>query len=281
MFIHSYCYSQDEFAEDFPLVAEREIEKSDEQISLICLVGDLVEEFAQSVTGNEYASVPLDNFYIVPNDVFLSLRAGSSDSRGICYPYYKSIVLHEDCVQNTLDFVSVVTHEVLHTYARVFERPHYRVGLQVRDTFEGLTEGVICYIEMMLHPHLLRSPLLSVERCRFKKLLDGLPEDERSEDINFFDITGDPVFFGYNDLAEFLHQISLEIKDALGIENVRDVLYVFFEAHFTGFLLPLARIVDKTFGKGAFRVLGDMDKDEDWGFETFTALKEMQRSVRE
>ena len=275
--IHSFYYSKDEFAEDFPLVADRVIEKSDEQVSLIRLVDGLVEEFVRPITEDDYVSVPLDNFYIVPSDVFLSLRVSSSDSRGICYPYYKSIVLHEDCTRSTLDFVSVVTHEILHACARVFKRPHYRVGLQVGDTFEGLTEGVICYIEMMLHPHLLKSPLLSAERCRFEKLFADLPENERSEDISFFDSsTGAPVFFGYNDLAEFLHQISLEIKDALSIESVKDVLYAFFRAHFTGHLLPLARIVEKSFGRGAFRVLGDMGKDEDWGFKTFTALKEMQ-----
>ena len=260
----------------FPLVAENEIEKSDEQVSLIRLAGDLVGEFVQSVAGSEYTPVPLDNFYIIPKDVYSSLRATSSDSGGVCYPYYRSIVLCEDYVNKPLVFVSVVTHEILHAYARVFKYPYYRVGLQVGDAFEGLTEGVICYIEMMLRPHLLTSSLLSAERFRFEKLFGDLPEDEKSEDISFFDDADAPVFFGYNDLAEFLHQISLEISDVLGIESVKDILYVFFKAHFTGYLLPLARIIEKVFGKGAFRVLGNMGKDEDWGFETFTALKEMQ-----
>lgn len=276
MSINSFCYPKSEFLKEFPFVSENEIEKSDEQISLIRLADDLVREFAQSITGYDYAPIPLGNFYVVPDDVYLCFKEGSPDNIGICYPYYRSIVIHEDGMQSALRFVAVVTHELLHAYASVFDRSHYRVGLQVADTFEGLTEGVICYIEMILRPHLMKSSLLSEERYRFERMFDDLSEDEKLEDISFFDDAGAPVFFGYNDLAEFLKQVSLEIQDALGIKRLKDILHVFFKAHFTGCLLPLARIVEKVFGKGAFRILGNMDKDEDWGFETLTALKEMQ-----
>ena len=44
---------------------------------------------------------------------------------------------------------------------------------------------------------------------------------------------------------------------------------------FSGRFLPLARLVEKTFGKGSFRILGDMDDTEESARECLKILQEL------
>ena len=269
-------YSMEEFAKDFSSVVENSIEKSDEQITLICFANREVMRFARYITGDDYVPVPLENFCIVPDDVFLSLESTSDDSEAICYPYYRSIVIRESGCDTFLRFGRSVIHELIHIYAPVFRRPYYCVGIEIGEKFKGVTEAIVCSVQMILHHVLLEHPLLTEEKDRFKRLYDALPKGERLDDISLFDENEKPVYFGYNDLAYFLKMVCMEVSVKDSTESPGGVLQTFFNAHFTGQLLPLARIIERTFGKGSFRVLGNMGTEEDWGLETFNALKEVQ-----
>jgi hypothetical protein len=46
-------------------------------------------------------------------------------------------------------------------------------------------------------------------------------------------------------------------------------------AHFTGRLLEIGRLVEKTFGKESFRILGNMDTDGKSAVLCFETLKKM------
>ena len=56
-------------------------------------------------------------------------------------------------------------------------------------------------------------------------------------------------------------------------QNAEDVFKEFLKAHFTGQLLSVARLVEKTFGKGSFRLLGNMGKENESAVLHLESLK--------
>ena len=64
-------------------------------------------------------------------------------------------------------------------------------------------------------------------------------------------------------------------------QSADDVFKVFLNAHFTGKLLPIGRLVEKTFGEGAFRALGNMGTHREDGALHFETLKKARaRQIR-
>jgi len=55
------------------------------------------------------------------------------------------------------------------------------------------------------------------------------------------------------------------------------VYKVFLKAHFTGRLLPIGRLIEKTFGEGSFRLLGNMDTDDESGALHLESLEKARR----
>ena len=56
-------------------------------------------------------------------------------------------------------------------------------------------------------------------------------------------------------------------------DNADDVFKEFLKSHFNGRLLPVARLVEKTFGEGSFRLLGNMGTDRKSGISHLELLR--------
>lgn len=65
--------------------------------------------------------------------------------------------------------------------------------------------------------------------------------------------------FAYNPQRVMLDKLMSDIlkKNAAKFKNPRDVALLFVKASFEGRVLPLARVIEDTFGKGSFRRLGE------------------------
>ncbi len=62
---------------------------------------------------------------------------------------------------------------------------------------------------------------------------------------------------GFASLVELLYE-----KNKNEFDSYEDVFKLFSQAMFKGHLLPIARLIEKTFGKGSFRTIGQKTKDE-------------------
>ncbi|MFZ2072547.1 MAG: hypothetical protein WAV10_02630, partial [Minisyncoccia bacterium] len=108
-----------------------------------------------------------------------------------------------------------------------------------------------------------------------KKLSDKkkIPED----DIVWIGNKGenDWEIITYMRQREVLNFVCAEIQKQFPdqYQSADEVYKVFLNAHFTGKLLELARLVDGTFGEGSFRLLGNMTVDKESGVLTYEALK--------
>ena len=67
---------------------------------------------------------------------------------------------------------------------------------------------------------------------------------------------------GYRKQRRVLNYVVDQIFADGGFESRDDVMKLFFAAHFKDSLLPIGRLVEKSFGKGAFEFLGTMERDE-------------------
>jgi len=64
-------------------------------------------------------------------------------------------------------------------------------------------------------------------------------------------------------------------------KSADDVYKIFLNAHFTGHLVTIGRLVEKTFGEGSFRELGNMGSDKESGVLCLEFLKKARaRQIR-
>lgn len=179
------------------------------------------------------------------------------------------------------------------------ELQEYRSGLVVaqrdgRDVyFVSLNEAVTEELAMRLLTQLPDKSIFQEEIEQTKKIMDSYP--------NATSRGGDPLFddetiyakieeeepknwresigrkFGFSEgrkkiitekftrkeEREMLNVLieKIKMKNESGFKNKEEVFDIFARGYLTGNILPLVRLVDKTFGKGTMRKIGELDSD--------------------
>jgi len=109
----------------------------------------------------------------------------------------------------------------------------------------------------------------------------GIPE----EDIIWVNEDGsDYEDFSYRAQRKVLKYVCEEIKKQYPeqFKDASEVYKLFLKAHFTGQLLPIARLMEKTFGEGSFRLLGNMETSNESGILHLESLQKARaRYLRE
>lgn len=220
--------------------------------------------------------------------------------------YFGSSAIHETLhlkAHFTLEVEEEVKEEVEESGGKLLKTP-YREGISIRalqrysyhgryhEHFSGLHEGIVAEAEKRLLPRLLDLPEFAEEKkwlmsdkakelknkiAQEKKILEdgilwGVSEDDIiwvSEDGNEWEV------FSYPIQREVVNYICREIQQKFPeqYKNADEVFEEFLKAHFTGRLLPIARLIEKTFGKGSFRMLGNMGESRESGVSHLEALK--------
>jgi hypothetical protein len=238
---------------------------------------------------------PAKNIHVLPSDLYEELRGG--DTRGFADSESQAIFLNVKYSRDSRTNVALtIFHEMLHLKGHfsmeVNDKPDgqqksspYRVGTMVKalqkDTdeeryyryFVGLNEAIVSSQEKKFIESLQENEVFAeeLEHMGSKGILElkaeqaekkGVPEDE----IQWINEDKSKVsFFAYREYrsvyAYVLKEIHAQFPDKF--ETVDDVNKEFLKAHFTGHLVGIGRLVEKTFGKGAFRVFGTMRTEEE------------------
>ncbi len=90
-----------------------------------------------------------------------------------------------------------------------------------------------------------------------------------------FGVTGSGKTFT---VANVIQEIQKELPETY--PDTDDVLEEFTKAFFTGRLMQLGKIVEQTFGKGSFRILGMMKDDRESPVEVLETLRKMRAGRR-
>jgi len=290
-----------------------EYPKSEKELALINFANKETSRLMQEA-GIESYNVPEKNFHIIPPELYKKV-AGEDGTATTFYTKQGVLFDAQYFRDNPVNFGTVALHEMLHLKAHLsmeveeegeeVKKTPYRAGVTVRalqkhgyhgkyhEHFAGLHEAIVAETEKRLLPKLLDCPalaaekewLMSTEAKEMKKKLaeeKGIPED----DIVWVGKKGkdDWETVSYLQQRNVLNYVCAEIQKQFPeqFKSPDDVYKVFLNAHFTGRLLPIARLVEKTFGEGSFRLLGNMGTDKESGVLHLESLKKARgRKMKE
>lgn len=265
-----------------------EYKKTEIQTAVIEGANRITSELMRGL-GVEPYDIPLENIHIISSDLYNKAYPNSSIA-SVSYTGQGIIINAKEVRDDIVYFGSVVIHEILHLKAhlsleirKTSDRARttiYRAGVTINslqyekmyhEHFKGLHEAIVTEAEKMLHKRLLDLPELTKEKewltskkvtgwKRYTAKAEGIPDDE----FKWVGKKGKKMFgFAYYDQRVVLKYVCKEIQKQFPdqYKNIDEVFREFLKAHFTGRLLTIARLVEKTFGEGSFRLLGDMNTD--------------------
>ena len=290
--------------QDREKVKKLEFPKSQIEVALIDFANRETDKLMEGV-GVESYDIPYENYHIIPSELF----NGIESSRAIASSNHRRqgmLFNSEYSRKNPLNFGIAAFHETLHLKShfsiqvnedgkRIIVAP-YRTGVEVSSFlknpdkgdyhvhFAGLHEAIVAEAEKRCVSKLLALPEFEKEREwlssdlaleRKKKIAEkkGVSQEEiiwvgeKNE--------ADCEIVSYPILRDVLNYVCAEIQKEFPdkYENDDEVFKAFLKAHFTGQLLPIARLVEKTFGEGSFRLLGNMGTDKESGVLHLESLK--------
>jgi len=278
--------------EEKTMLEKFEYPKSEKEIAVIDFANEETSKMMVEA-GLEPYSVPIENIRIVPPEIYKKIKGGNENSNAVAFGNRQSIVFKaDDFRDNTLFFGLTVFHEMLHAKAHLtievgvkgeeVRKTPYREGVGIKalqmhgfggkwhEHFGGLHEAIVAEAEKKLIPKILDLPLFKKEKSwltsdyanGLKKELSerrSIPEDEiiwigdKNKD--------DWETVSYRQQRRVLNYVCEEIQKEFPDQyaDTDSVFKEFLKANFTGQLLPIARLVEKTFGEGSFRILGNME----------------------
>lgn len=244
--------------------------------------------------------VPDVNFHIIPNELYTQIAG--ENSAGMCFYKQQALLFNAPIVRGNLVFFgSVAFHECLHLKGHIAleisenEKSVHRSGVtthspQIKDRsrdyhthFRGLHEAIVTEQQKRSLSRMMDIPELESEKTRMSSEQSLLLKESIAKKLNIptedilwvGDSENECEILAYKKQRDVLSYVCREISTQFPEEysTSDDVYKEFLKAHFTGRLLPIARLVEGTFGKDSFRLLGDMKTDRESGVITLEALR--------
>ncbi|MEI8062283.1 MAG: hypothetical protein WCG97_03230 [bacterium] len=295
-------------------IRDQEIEKSELALEVIDYVNKKVDELMMDL-GLEAVEFPAENIHILPAQLYSEINGPSSS--GQAKQENQAVFVNSDFLRRSpTSGAATMYHEVLHLNGHFAgemnkDTPHttfYRKGLVIYPLqakreqrintqlekpwtlFWGLNEAIIQRatrkfnleilddIEFEGETKWMKSPEYIEERVKIAEHLGIDPSeiDWISEDRKNYTLDSYPEYrkvYSYV-LEEIAKRFPDEYKDTDTVDKE------FLKATFTGHMVKIGRLVEKTFGPGSFRTLGNMHSqkpDEPFSAqETMEELKEMR-----
>ncbi len=292
--------------------AERfEYPKTPEEIILI--------DFANTETnrlrieaGMEPYNIPQENYHILPRGDYRKI-ADDDNSKATCFFDKQGIIFDASDIRNSLvDAGSVILHETLHLKGhfsmeveqdgdKITKSP-YREGISASAAqkkglhgeyhvhFTGLHEAIVAEQQKISLQRMMDLAILQKEKERLisepaVNLRRVISEEKLIPEEDIIWVGENKKEYArivYQKQRETLQYVCEEISEEFSdvYPTTESVFKEFLKAHFTGRLLPIARLIDDVFGRGSFRKLGDMKPDKQSGVLTLEALRKARAPRR-
>lgn len=283
-----------------------EYPKSEKELALINFANAETSRLIQEA-GIEPYDVPVENFHIVPPELYRTATGRDRGGAAATFTTRQGVIFDAQYFRdNPVYFGAIALHELLHLKAHLsievrekngnVEVTPYREGVTARaaqrhglhgryhEHFAGLHEAVVAETEKRLLGKLLDLPELAEEkewlnsaqtremRKKFAEI-KGISEDDIISPDKMAGSNWQAV--SYLEQRSVLNYVCAEIQKQFPdqYQSADEVYKTVLDAHLTGRLLPLSRLVEKTFGKGSFRLLGNMGTDRQSGILHLESLK--------
>ena len=289
-----------------------EYPKSEKELALINFVNEETSRLMREA-GIEPYDIPAENYHIIPPELYK--KVAGDDGIAAAFSTRQGIIFDAQYFRdNPVNFGAVALHESLHLKAYFsievqeesskVSKASYREGVVIQalqshryhgkyhQHFAGLDEAIVAETEKRLLAKLLDHPELATEK---EWLMSDKAMEMRRKLAKERKIPEDDIFWvgeednncktvPYFQQRNVLNYVCVEIQKQFPNEyqSADDVYKIFLKAHFTGQLLPLGRLVEKTFGEESFRLLGNMDTNSKSGVLHLESLKKARaRQTRE
>lgn len=282
-------------AQEFEDIEGKEREKTAEEIEIISLVNEATNKLREKY-GLAAFDIPPKIFHVIKKEEWWR----KEDAGGFYHSPAQTVMMEEEEIK--LKFMRIVLHEMLHfkSYnawqaAEGASATSYRVGLVIHKIgergqyFNNLNEAVTEELAKRLFGGIADHPIFEQERRQTKKIIgrterietegrDFIPKDDivyarreggktwKEKLKDFF--TGKKEFFftfSYGRERAVLNALidKLFEKNQDKFKEREEVFNLFVTGYMTGNIMPLGRLIEKTFGKGTLRRLGEAGRDLD------------------
>jgi len=248
--------------------------------------------------GLDYYDIPLGNYHMIDADlqrdvakIFIEEKDNDNDDNeyltdAVAHSDYQMIVFStrlRESDTNMIDLATTAIHETLHLkaylalHAKGKTKAAYRMGVSTysplgfneSEHFGGLHEAIVEHQSALALDDVLKMPeLVEQKNILQNKIDEALAGEDPREQI-----------FAYQEQRQALSYICEKISDDNPDKypSPSAVFTQFLKAHFTGDLLTVGRLVEQSFGRGSFRVLGEMTVETDDALVKLELLSEMRR----
>jgi hypothetical protein len=287
---------------------KNELPKTSEEIKFIRMANEETNKIMKKLGVSPY-DIPEKNVHMLKNEFFQKFATKESHIPATVKPNLQAVLCNVGEVRkDRLLSAIMIFHEFVHmksylaydTKVEIDEkrnakkiRTHtYREGIGVnspmkkndegkgRELFWGLNEAITSHEEKIYLKKLLDDPQFSKEKehlfsgevIKSKKLIKEQFGDEEDE-ICTVDLETNRFFgVGFKNFRRVLEYVCQEIaRDTK--RTTEEIHEEFLKSHFTGNILPIARLVEGSFGKGSFLQLGAMEGDKESAEKTLAELK--------
>lgn len=267
--------------------------KTPEEKRLINIAGNITNTFVERHGGSGFEIIE-SRVHLLPKDTLSHIPQFQVDGGGVSFPFAGRIILVTDIVRkHPIHFLKVLIHEEIHVKSYLSAMLGEKGGLRRRgfstprssdsknNLFVGLDEALTeegaydCLIEAMSDSRLsavsrhVRSEAGSAARTQYAER-NYIPRNEVLWALPDGSDGGSLVYFPQRQTFEFIQE-KLLIDNPIRLSKPAEVRALFYRAKFQGNLLPVARLIEQSFGEGAFRVVADMSG----GTADWSCLKEL------
>jgi len=248
-------YISNKFKEGGKKIEEHEIEKTERDIFLIDFTQKAVDDYLKKYSRKKNVIIPIENVHILEKGG-VSKFTGGKINTGACSPKYGDIVV--DRTEIDIDFSLVVFHELMHlksynslqvTNGKTKEErtiQSFRGGFSVttrdgkKTFFKDVNEAIVGFLtKKFFEEYIEKSDIFKDELTsqKEKKISFNLSRQKEMRDG-----------------MKYMSDIYELNKNKYSQEEIMDI---FIDAGINGNLLKVARLIEETFGKGSFRILGE------------------------
>lgn len=237
------------YAEHAPECYEQEIDKSERDKEILSIATDAVRAYAAEYGRERFIELPLEHIHLLKPGGTAEMTEGRLEI-GSHATVPGSIVIDR---RSDLETAITAFHELWHTLA---SHNAIQVTKDGRLTWYRSGFGMSSRNGENEYFHHLDEALTGLATARFVnerlRAEEGFKDEirEREDRGEAIDTTRKP------EIAEFMRvvdDLAERNQESLDREKVLDL---FFRAQVTGNVLPVARLVEATYGKGSFRKLG-------------------------
>lgn len=265
-----------------------EYDKRPEEVAAIRVANDITDRLMEKFGVHPF-DVPERNIHIVPGEIIEKLFGGSASNVATTYYDKEGVAMSAAAVrQNPIYFAEVILHEIAHLKAPLAFSVEensvsaYRTGVHAGTTtakkmkigsmqmFGGLEEAIVAEIGKRYFEEAINSNQFLKEEADWQRSEEALnfkgwvawKEGIPIEDIVSVSREGkEQGRLPHPELRRTLNYLADCIAEDNPEISKDEVMKTFFGAHFTGRLLPIAKNIEASFGKGSFRVLSMMEID--------------------